>query len=92
VPRITYTLELEFEIEADVSPVVPARLCGPPEACYPEEGGEVDIREVRLIRPNIGISDDLRKAVERAICDLLAASISLREPIEEELAEAAHPT
>lgn len=30
------------ESEVDVSPFIPAQVCGPPESCYPAEGGELD--------------------------------------------------
>lgn len=29
-------------ITLDVSPFVPAKIHGPPERCYPAEGGEID--------------------------------------------------
>lgn len=45
------SLECEYErvpltINFYASPIIPARTYGPPEDCYPEEGGEVDIEEV----------------------------------------------
>lgn len=36
----------EYIVEANVSAVVPAKLSGPPEDCYPAEGGEVEDHEV----------------------------------------------
>lgn len=33
--------EIVVLIQGDVSPVIPARLSGRPEDCYPAEGGEV---------------------------------------------------
>lgn len=35
--------ELELEVTGEVSAYVPARTWGPPESCYPAEGGEVEI-------------------------------------------------
>lgn len=34
-------------IEYDITPAVPARISGPPEDCYPEEGAE--LREFRIL-------------------------------------------
>lgn len=41
---------LTIEVEGNVSKYVPARTYGPPEDCYPEEGGEVDITDFRAIK------------------------------------------
>ena len=40
--------EVEYTISADVSPFVPGQLSGPPENCYPDEGGECEDIEVTL--------------------------------------------
>ena len=41
--EISYTCpECEWEILYHVSPVIPGRLSGPPDQCYPDEGGEID--------------------------------------------------
>ena len=35
-------VEVEVEINANILPYVPGKLSGPPENCYPPEGGECD--------------------------------------------------
>jgi hypothetical protein len=48
------TTELEWEvtlpltIDFDYEPFVPAKISGPPEHCYPAEGGTVSINDVFL--------------------------------------------
>lgn len=38
--------DVEFEVEFDASPLVPAKTCGPVENCHPAEGGEVEINSI----------------------------------------------
>lgn len=33
---------MEFVIYVDYYPVIPGRFSGPPEDCYPDEGGEIN--------------------------------------------------
>lgn len=33
---------MEFVIEMDYYPLIPGRTQGPPEHCYPDEGGEIN--------------------------------------------------
>ena len=45
----TYTLEdAELEVTFNATPYVPAYISGPPEACSPAEGGEVELESVML--------------------------------------------
>lgn len=37
---------VEYLVKAEVSPYDPGRLSGPPENCYPPEGGEVEAKSV----------------------------------------------
>jgi len=39
-------VEADLTIQANVSPHVPGRYFGPPEKCYPDEGGEVEIETI----------------------------------------------
>ena len=38
--------DVDLTIEFEFSPVIPAYVSGPPEDCYPAEGGECDIISV----------------------------------------------
>jgi len=42
----------KLEITASVGPYDPGRSHGPPEDCYPPEGGEVEITLCELVAPN----------------------------------------
>ena len=39
---------VEFEVEFAGTPFVPAKTWGPPENCYPAEGGEPEVEEIYL--------------------------------------------
>jgi hypothetical protein len=80
---INFTIELnglELEAEADVeySDYVPARIYGDPQFCYPEEGGELNIISLRLVRYG---ADDVD------ITFLLRSLPALREKMEQTLEE-----
>ena len=42
VTNFTTETVLEIDITARLSPYVPAKINGPPEKCYPAEGGEIE--------------------------------------------------
>ena len=46
VERDDVDTEIDLVVQGTVSKFIPARLYGPPEDCYPAEGGEVEITEV----------------------------------------------
>ena len=47
--KITFNLYgLTFVAEADYERLVPARISGPPENCYPAEGGCAEITELTV--------------------------------------------
>jgi ribosomal protein L37AE/L43A len=52
----------ETETEVTVYPVISAQTYGPPENCYPEEGGEIEPEEC----PNCGAEIDSGAAHEQA--------------------------
>jgi hypothetical protein len=53
------TIELEVLIEFDYVPFVPARTMGPPEDCYPAEGGFVEVNAVYVVN-----SDGTKTAID----------------------------
>jgi predicted RNA-binding Zn-ribbon protein involved in translation (DUF1610 family) len=60
---ITWTCpKCEAETEVTVYHFIPAQTYGPPENCYPEEGGEIEPEEC----PNCGAEIDIGAAHERA--------------------------
>jgi len=76
--------ELKLVVEGNATPFVPGRAWGPPEDCYPDEGGEIEIENVyathcgttRPIRLEISplIShlkawDKLQKLTEQTLAD-----------------------
>lgn len=54
--KVEFEIELEYGsksveylVKAEVSPYDPGRTSGPPEKCYPPEGGEVEQKEVYYV-------------------------------------------
>ncbi|MBY0277913.1 hypothetical protein K2Z84_21475 [Candidatus Binatia bacterium] len=72
--------EIEVEIEGNATPVVPGRYSGPPELCYPDEGGEAEIES--------SVCSCCGKAVELSAEERARAEAALRKVAEDE-AEAA---
>ena len=77
------------EVEFDGNPIAtPARLFGPPEDCYPAEGGEVEITAVHLIGPGFVSTDGwswqrAKGGVQMNVIDLL--SIDQLETLTQEI-------
>lgn len=73
----------ELRVDIDYTPLVPAKTDGPPENCYPEEGGEIEIELVYLFA---GLCEKTPRFID--ITDLLAemdASLQLiMEKVQEE--------
>ncbi len=40
--------DVEFEVEFSSTPYRPAKISGPPENCYPAEGGEVELESISI--------------------------------------------
>jgi hypothetical protein len=54
--------EHEFELSVGYTPIIPAQTYGPPENCYPEEGGGFEATPDEC--PKCGHTIDLEKAAE----------------------------
>ena len=76
--------EQTFEIEGTVSPIIHGVFSGPPERCYPDEGGEVEIERVWLL----GLNEN-RDAVTRTDVGLAGLTLSEVNTAIEALAEEA---
>lgn len=87
---IRHFVELELIIEADVSPYDPGQTTGPPESCYPPEGGEVEISDIRLaVMAGETLPDGFAAEFGEIVHRLMQIRPKLMEEIEEECAEVA---
>lgn len=83
---------LEFTIYGDAEPYVPAQLCGPPERCYPAEGGYAEVVEVELISAtgedgDLSLTIEERVAIEEYFTAKIEGNPALAERISDELCE-----
>ena len=60
-------IEIEIEVEFDATPYNPGVTSGPPEACYPPEGGEVEITQITYNDKPIELSEADQKKVQEDI-------------------------
>jgi len=58
-------VEREYEVVGHVSRIVPARVSGPPEDCYPAEGGEVEDMTITLDGQKFDQSEFSPKQIEK---------------------------
>lgn len=80
-------LEMELLVEGNATPYDPGVTRGPPEACYPPEGGEVEIENVYATHP--GQVHPIKLEVSPLIT-YLAAWEKLEALVEEYLANRAY--
>jgi hypothetical protein len=75
-----YVRTATFEIEFTTSPYDPGNTCGPPENCYPPEGGEIEDRDVTLVK----LEDENGNAVELTdeLCKNLVAWVEANRDAE----------
>jgi hypothetical protein len=69
----------EAETELTVWPVIPAQIYGPPENCYPEEGGEYEPTECPNCNQPIESEDAHERAADKYQSDQEAWDRSERE-------------
>ena len=66
---ITDSQDRRARLVAEYTPEIPARTWGPPEQCYPAEGGDTEVIEVKALDFGADIAEILRdmSAVEEAV-------------------------
>lgn len=77
-------VELGLTVEGNATPYDPGVTSGPPEACYPPEGGEVEIENVYVT--HCGTTKPIRLEISPLIT-LLQAWEKLEEMTEQALAD-----
>jgi len=65
--------DVEVVVTFTATPYVPAQVSGPPENCYPAEGGEIEIEEV--VREDSGDLVVLSASEEQRLIDYLMESL-----------------
>jgi len=76
--------ECEKVTEVDVYPIIPAKLYGPPENCYPEEGGEHEPTECAHCEEPIPNDAAYEQASEEALDARESYEESKAESLEEQ--------
>lgn len=76
---------LTLRVEGTATPYDPGRTSGPPEDCYPPEGGEVEIDTVWLVREGTELEISpllllLGDAAFARLQELTEAALANREP------------
>lgn len=75
-------IEIAVEVEFDATPYDPGVCSGPPEACYPPEGGEVEITQITYNDKPIALSEADEKKIQEEIEQKVAEGEFEREPEE----------
>lgn len=85
--NVTFALwGMTFAAEVDYTPYVPARLSGPPENCYPEEGGYAEITDLRCGKDDASflIGSDMADELNEAAYEACVAHIDYQRQEYEE--------
>jgi hypothetical protein len=61
--------DIELDVYYSMSRYYPARLGGPPEYCYPAEGGEIEELTAYLDGKPFALTPDDARSVERQVYD-----------------------
>ena len=77
------------ETEVTVYPIIPAQLYGPPENCYPEEGGEIDPDKCECGK-DLPAEELWEKAADKRLCDMEDRADAENERRREDLWERQH--
>lgn len=85
--RTFNVLGYDFEVEFEATPYEPARISGPPEYCYPAEGGDVDI--ISIILGDWEVTDILSEYILEKIQAAVEAYVCSDEPMREAAADLA---
>ena len=85
--RTFNVLGYDFEVEFEATPYEPASISGPPEYCYPAEGGDVDI--ISIILGDWEVTDILSEYILEKIQAAVEAYVCSDEPMREAAADPA---
>ena len=79
--RTFNVLGYDFEVEFEATPYEPARISGPPEYCYPAEGGDVDIISVSLGEWDVTeiLSESVMEMIQTTVEDYACSDEPMRE-------------
>lgn len=61
--------EIELEVEGNVEPIVHGHYSGPPERCFPDEGGDVEVTSVKCVGcgQTVDLTPDEQRLAEDAL-------------------------
>ena len=79
--RIFEVCGFDFEVEFEATEYHSAQISGPPENCYPAEGGDVDIISVSLGEWDVTeiLSESVMEMIQTAVEDYACSDEPMRE-------------